>query len=111
MIKVGVTGSNGFIGWHLCQTIKLYPDIYQLIDFNRSWFDSNSHLDTFVSKCDIIVHLAGLNRHSDERAIYDTNIGLAKKFVDAFNRTNFKGQLLFSSSNIWSPHYFYTFYT
>jgi UDP-2-acetamido-2,6-beta-L-arabino-hexul-4-ose reductase len=98
MIKVGVTGSNGFIGWHLCQTIKLYPDIYQLIDFNRSWFDSNSHLDTFVSKCDIIVHLAGLNRHSDERTIYDTNIGLAKTLVDAFNRTNFKGHLLFSSS-------------
>jgi UDP-2-acetamido-2,6-beta-L-arabino-hexul-4-ose reductase len=98
MIKVGVTGSNGFIGWHLCQTIKLYHDIYQLIEFKRSWFDSSSKLDTFVSKCDIIVHLAGLNRHSEERAIYETNVGIANKLVDAFNRTNYKGQILFSSS-------------
>jgi UDP-2-acetamido-2,6-beta-L-arabino-hexul-4-ose reductase len=98
MIKVGVTGSNGFIGWHLCQTLKLQIDSFEIIEFNRSWFENITELDNFISKCDIIVHLAGLNRHSDERAIYDTNIGLAKKLVDAFNRTNFKGQVLFSSS-------------
>jgi len=98
MIKVGVTGSNGFIGWHLCQTIKLYPDIYQLIEFKRSWFDCSSNLDTFVSKCDIIVHLAGLNRHSEESTIYETNVGIAKRLVDAFYRTNYNGKVLFSSS-------------
>ena len=98
MIKIGVTGSNGFIGWHLCQTIKLYPDIYQLVEFKRSWFYSSTNLNTFVSNCDIIVHLAGINRHSEESTIYDTNIGLANRLVDAFNRSNFKGQVLFSSS-------------
>jgi len=98
MINIGVTGSNGFIGWHLCQTLKLYKDKFDLIEFKRSWFDDSKTLDTFVSKCDILVHLAGLNRHSDESAIYDTNIGLANILVDAFNRTNYKGQVLFSSS-------------
>jgi len=98
MIKVGVTGSNGFIGWHLCQTLKLDIDRFKIIEFNRSWFDNTLELDNFVSKCDIIVHLAGLNRHSEESAIYDTNIGLANKLVGAFNRTNYKGQVLFSSS-------------
>ncbi len=98
MVKVGVTGSNGFIGWHLCQTLKLCIDKFELIEFNRSWFDSSSNLDTFVSKCDIIVHLAGLNRHSDEGAIFETNVGIANKLVDAFKRTNYKGQVFFSSS-------------
>jgi UDP-2-acetamido-2,6-beta-L-arabino-hexul-4-ose reductase len=98
MIKVGVTGSNGFIGWHLCQTLKLSIDRFKIIEFNRNWFINTNELDKFVSNCDIIVHLAGLNRHSDESTIYDTNLGLANKLVDAFNRTNYKGQLLFSSS-------------
>ena len=98
MIKVGVTGSNGFIGWHLCQTLKLYTDNFEIIEFKRIWFDYSQYLDNFVSKCDIIVHLAGLNRHSEESTIYDTNIGLAIKLVNAFNRTKYKGQVLFSSS-------------
>lgn len=98
MIKIGVTGSNGFIGWHLCQTLRLDIDRFEIIDFNRGWFNNSIELDKFVSNCDIIVHLAGLNRHSEESTIYNTNIVLAHKLVDSFNRTNFKGQVIFSSS-------------
>jgi UDP-2-acetamido-2,6-beta-L-arabino-hexul-4-ose reductase len=98
MIKVGVTGSNGFIGWHLCRTIELDTNKFELIEFKRDWFNENLKLDSFVSKCDIIVHLAGLNRDSDENAIYNTNFGLAVKLVDSFKRVAFKGQVIFSSS-------------
>ena len=98
MIKVGVTGSNGFIGWHLCRTLELDNTKFVLIEFNRNWFNETASLDYFVSKCDIIVHLAGLNRHSDDTAIYNTNVSLAEKLVESFKRTNFKGQVIFSSS-------------
>jgi UDP-2-acetamido-2,6-beta-L-arabino-hexul-4-ose reductase len=98
MIKIGVTGSNGFIGWHLCRTLELNPSDFQLVEFKRDWFDDNTKLDSFISKCDIIVHLAGLNRHSEENVIYETNIGLSVKLVDSFHRTGFKGQVIFSSS-------------
>jgi UDP-2-acetamido-2,6-beta-L-arabino-hexul-4-ose reductase len=98
MIKIGVTGSNGFIGWHLCRTIELDTNKFELIEFKRDWFNQNYNLDSFVSQCDIIVHLAGLNRHSEESLIYDTNVGLAVKLVDSFKRVGFKGQVIFSSS-------------
>lgn len=98
MIKIGVTGSNGFIGWHLCRTIKLDTDNYELIEFKRNWFNENINLDSFVLQCDIIVHLAGLNRHSNESVIYNTNVDLAERLVQSFERTDYKGQVIFSSS-------------
>ena len=98
MIKVGITGSNGFIGWHLCSTLELDTNKFELIEFKRDWFNENINLDSFVSKCDIIVHLAGLNRHSEESTIYDINVRLAVKLVESFKRIGFKGQVIFSSS-------------
>lgn len=98
MIRIGITGSNGFIGWHLSNTICLDRNNYELVIFNRSYFDVDNLLDDFVLKCDIIVHLAGVNRHSDNDVIYNTNIGLSKKLVSSFIRTGFTGQVVFSSS-------------
>ncbi len=98
MIKVGITGSSGFIGWHLSQTLLLEFTKYEIIEFKREWFEESSKLDIFVSSCNVIVHLAGLNRHCNEDNIYSTNIALAEKLIESLNRTEFKGHLLFSSS-------------
>ena len=97
-LKIGVTGKNGFLGYHLCSTIKHKHQKLKLIDFKREYFNSPSNLDKFTSQCDIIVHLAGINRADDQSKIKELNIGLAKKIRDSLERISFKGKLIFSSS-------------
>ena len=96
-MKIGITGSNGFIGFHLRNTLNQYKD-YQLISFERQFFENEIHLDKFISSCDVVVHLAGLNRHNDEELLLKTNIDLATKLSDSISRVNFKKKLIFLSS-------------
>lgn len=98
MIKVGITGQSGFVGQHLYNTLGLFKDEFELVDFSKSCFENNSELDSFVSSCDVIVHLAAMNRHADASVIYHTNIGLVKKLVNALQRTQAKPHIIFSSS-------------
>lgn len=98
MKKVGITGQNGFVGYHLYQSLKLYPEEFVLIDFERSFFDNEELLDSFVKQCDVIVHLAALNRHSDPNIIFDTNIELVNKLITALKRTQHTPHVIISSS-------------
>ena len=98
MIRVGITGSNGFVGYHLYQTIALLKEEFTLIEFERNFFEDNQVLDSFVSSCDIIVHLAALNRHNEAQVIYDINTTLVKKLISSLERTNSKPHLIISSS-------------
>lgn len=98
MLKVGITGQSGFIATHLKNTLGLYGDKYALVPFQRSYFNQIDRLEQFVSSCDVIFHLAALNRHSDPDTIYDTNIDLVKKLIRAMKSTGSKPQVVFSSS-------------
>lgn len=98
MVRVGITGQEGFIGTHLFHTLGLYPERYERIPFSRTYFDSEAGLDAFVSQCDAIVHLAAMNRHGDPQVIYDTNIGLVNKLIASLERTGSRAHVLFASS-------------
>ena len=74
MIRIGITGQSGFIGTHLYNTISLFPDIYTLIPFEDNYFNQNNLLESFVQECDVIIHLAALNRHSKPEVIYNTKL-------------------------------------
>lgn len=97
-IKIGITGQNGFIGTHLYNTIGLLAEQFERIEFQKSFFSSPTLLDSFTSQCDVIVHLAALNRHNDSEIIYTTNIDLVSKIIASCNRTNSQPHILFSSS-------------
>ena len=98
MIKMGITGQTGFIGTHLYNTLGLYPEKFERISFLNSFFQDEELLNKFVSKCDVIVHLAAINRHNDPEILHQTNIKLVNQLINSCEKTNSKPHILFSSS-------------
>lgn len=98
MIKVGITGQAGFVGTHLYNTLGLMPDQYKRIPFEDEIFLDEKRLLHFVQQCDVIVHLAAMNRHEDEEVIYNTNISLVNQLIAACEATHSTPHILFSSS-------------
>jgi len=98
MLKIGITGQAGFVGTHLFNTLSLNKDKYEPIEFRDEFFDSSAQLEDFVSKCDVIVHLAAMNRHNDPEVLFKTNIELTEKLIGALENTKKVNHVLFSSS-------------
>ncbi|WP_270089167.1 polysaccharide biosynthesis C-terminal domain-containing protein [Sphingobacterium sp. SYP-B4668] len=98
MKRIGITGQQGFVGSHLYNTLGLFPDEFERVNFKRAYFDDAEALDEFVRKCDVVVHLAAMNRHESEQVIYDTNVKLAKDLVASLERTKSTAHILISSS-------------
>ena len=96
--KIGITGHNGFLGNHLKNQIKYQFTDFELLDFKRSFFEDQKQLSIFVNSCDVIIHLAGLNRHKSEQEITNTNIKLAEVLGASLIKNNYEGSLIFSSS-------------
>lgn len=107
MIKVGITGTKGFVGYHLCQALALHKEEFVLIEFDRIFFSVSQKLDAFVFSCDVIVHLAALNRHNSPELIYETNIELVKILIASLERTNSKAHVIISSSTQEQKHNLY----
>ncbi len=98
MLKIGITGQPGFVGTHLFNTLNLYKDKFQTIPFEDNYFADEEKLNNWVKQCDVIIHLAALNRHNDPDVIYKTNIGLVQQLIDAMQNTQSTPHVLFSSS-------------
>lgn len=99
MLKVGITGQKGFVGTHLYNTLGLYQGEFERIEFQKNFFETEETLDAFVKQCDVIVHLAAMNRHEDQQVIYNTNVELVQKLVASLERTQSKAHVLMSSSS------------
>ncbi|MHC1733029.1 MAG: NAD-dependent epimerase/dehydratase family protein [Bacteroidales bacterium] len=98
MIKIGITGQAGFIGTHLYNFLGLKKEEVIRVPFQDDCFSDQRKLELFVKQCDVIVHLAAVNRHNDPQTIYDTNLGLVKQLIKALDNTETRPHILFSSS-------------
>lgn len=96
--KIGITGQAGFVGNHLYTTLSLDEGV-TLVPFERAFFTDSGQLENFVAQCDVIVHLAAMNRHENPQVIYDTNLELVSKLLEACDNQKVKPHIIFSSSS------------
>jgi UDP-2-acetamido-2,6-beta-L-arabino-hexul-4-ose reductase len=78
--NVLVTGSAGFVGKNLVETLRLREDV-ALTTFDIE--DDRSVLDAALQKADFIFHLAGVNRPQNEEEFRTGNTGLTEEIVGA----------------------------
>jgi UDP-2-acetamido-2,6-beta-L-arabino-hexul-4-ose reductase len=97
VIKIGITGQSGFIGTYLFNYLGLQNEV-ERIPFDKSYFRNQSEICQFVKQCDVIIHLAAINRHPDPEVIYNTNMDLVRLLVEAMESTGSKPHIIFSSS-------------
>ena len=84
------------MGSHLFNLLGLKEGITR-IPFNDDYFSESSSMDEFVSQCDVIVHLAALNRHPEPEVLYKTNIDLISKLISSMVLTKSTPHVIFSS--------------
>jgi UDP-2-acetamido-2,6-beta-L-arabino-hexul-4-ose reductase len=95
-MKIGITGIDGFVGSHLKDRL-LREENVEVLDFEDTYFEEFDKLKSFAKRCDVLVHLAAINR-GDQEQLYNVNVGLVEKLVDALEKTNSRPHVIFSSS-------------
>ncbi len=94
--KIGITGVSGFVGTHLRDHLGREKG-FEVLPYEDSYYDNPDQFIDFCRKADVIVHLAGVNRHEPE-VVYQKNIELMKKLLHFVDASGNKPYILFSSS-------------
>ena len=95
-VRIGVTGAQGLIGWHVRCFLRTQPGI-EVVGCDRKQFADDGFMSRFVEECDAIIHLAGMNRGGQEE-IARTNVWLAERLVACAERAECRPHVVYSSS-------------
>jgi UDP-2-acetamido-2,6-beta-L-arabino-hexul-4-ose reductase len=98
MIRTGITGINGFIGSNLRRYLAYFGEGIEIVEFSRDWFDQPDRMDAFLASCDVVVHLAAVNRHPDPGFVEHRNLEISERLLEALERTGHTPDLIFASS-------------
>ena len=105
-MKILVTGSKGFVGQNLVESLKNIRDnkdrtrpnlkIEKIYEYGR--FSTEEELERYCSDCDFVFNLAGVNRPKDKKEFMEGNFGFASKLLDALKKKNNNCPVMLSSS-------------
>jgi UDP-2-acetamido-2,6-beta-L-arabino-hexul-4-ose reductase len=100
-IKIGITGSRGFIGQHLIETLQKNKN-FELFYCNLPNCNllNPSSLEEFVKNKDVIVHLAAVNRGTDTEIVAGTVVA-TYNLLSIMEKMHSRAKLIFVSS-IWA---------
>ena len=93
-MNVLVTGSNGFIGKHMCLLLKRKGHTV----FEYDLGSTEDELRDYISKADFVIHLAGINRPLTTEEFYNGNTNFTKKVVDLIKESGKNTPIIMSSS-------------
>lgn len=91
-----VTGANGQLGYH-CRVRLQYHYGFNVIALDRAAFNSDQHLGDAVQKADVVLHIAGVNRGTDEE-IEAGNINLASRLIKACEKSDKNAHIIYTST-------------
>lgn len=105
-MKILVTGSKGFVGRNLVESLKCLKDNKDRTRPNLNIeeiyeFDINTDiklLDEYCSKCDFVFNLAGVNRPKDNSEFMKGNFGFASTLLDTLKKHNNQCPVMLASS-------------
>ena len=95
MMRVLITGADGFIGKNLQLHLSERKDV-EVVSFTRN--NSIDELPVLLQGVDFIFHLAGINRPQDPAELNSGNLGLSAELVDAIVSVGCKAPILYTSS-------------
>lgn len=104
-MRILVTGSNGFVGRNLVETLKCIRDgkkrdtVLSVSEIYEYDVDSSlDNLERFCSDCDFVFNLAGVNRPKDPAEFMSGNLGFASTLLDALEKHGNTCPVMLSSS-------------
>lgn len=103
-MRVLITGSNGFIAKNLIAELQ-NRKYGELLLCNRN--TTSEILEQYIEQCDILIHLAGVNRPVNEEEYYTGNVGFTETIVDLLGKKKKRLHIIYSSTVMTTRHKFY----
>lgn len=98
MVKIGITGSNGFIGKNLIERLSKIDDL-EIRKFDRTKYTEDpAYLKQFLEGLDILYHIAGVNRPKDNAEFTSGNRSFTSDIVAVLTMLNQKTKIIYTSS-------------
>jgi len=105
-MKILVTGSKGFVGKNLIETLKnirdgkdkTHPDLIVDEIYSYDIDSDNSVLEDGCKNCDFVFNLAGINRPKNNEEFMKGNYGFASELLNKLKYYNNKCPVMLSSS-------------
>ncbi len=94
-MKILVTGAGGFIGKNIIAELK-NRGLYDIYKWTRH--DTEDALDHYTKDCDMVFHVAGVNRSPHEKDFMDGNYGVTSQLVESLQRNNNPAPIIATSS-------------